>query len=98
MLADIRRRFMSKEAIFSPDCPAPDEDNGFAVRPDTDIRANCPVLLPLRSDGTGAKIADRNIEKMRIRQGGFETIQQGLVRSVGEKGEVGVLFVPRIQR
>jgi len=35
MLADMRRRFMSKEAIFSPDFPAPDEGNGFAVQPDT---------------------------------------------------------------
>ena len=39
MLADIRRRFMSKEAIFSPDFPAPDEGNGFAVRPDTENNA-----------------------------------------------------------
>jgi hypothetical protein len=38
MLADIRRRFMSKEAFFFPDFPAPDEDNGFAVRPDTKNR------------------------------------------------------------
>jgi hypothetical protein len=35
MLADIRRRFMSKEAIFSPDFSAPDEGDGFAVKPDT---------------------------------------------------------------
>jgi hypothetical protein len=39
MLADIRRRFMSKEAIFAPDFPAPDEGNGFAVQPDTENRA-----------------------------------------------------------
>jgi hypothetical protein len=35
MLVDIRRRFMSKEVIFFPDFPAPDDGNGFAVRPDT---------------------------------------------------------------
>ena len=39
MLADIRRRFMSKEAFFSPDFPAPDEGIGFAVRSDTGNRA-----------------------------------------------------------
>jgi len=36
MIADIRRRFMSKEAFFSPGFPAPDESNGFAVQPDTE--------------------------------------------------------------
>lgn len=30
---------MSKEAFFSPDFPAPDEGNGFAVRPNTENRA-----------------------------------------------------------
>jgi hypothetical protein len=34
---------MSKEAIFSPDFPAPDEGNGFAVRPDT---GNRPSTFP----------------------------------------------------
>jgi len=38
MFADIRRRFMSKEAFFFPDFPAPDEGNGFAVQPDTENR------------------------------------------------------------
>jgi len=38
MLADIRRRFMSKEAFFSPNLPAADKGNGFAVRPDTENR------------------------------------------------------------
>jgi hypothetical protein len=47
MLTDIRRRFMSKEAIFSPDFPVPDEGNGFAVRPDTVNRApNSPSYCP----------------------------------------------------
>lgn len=41
---------------------------------------------------TGAKIADQNIEKMRIRQCGLEAIQQGLVRPIGKKCEVGLLF------
>ncbi len=42
MLADIRRRFMSKEAIFSPDFPAPGEGDGFAA----DFRM--PVRFPTR--------------------------------------------------
>jgi hypothetical protein len=36
MLAEILRQLMSKEAFFSPDFPAPDEGNGFAVQPDTE--------------------------------------------------------------
>lgn len=47
MLAEIRRRFMSKEAFFFPDFPAPNEGNGFAVQPDTVNPApTSPVLLP----------------------------------------------------
>jgi hypothetical protein len=41
---------------------------------------------------TGTKIANKNIEELRVCQCGLEAIKQGLMRAVGKEGEVGALF------
>ena len=51
---------MSKEAFFFPDFPAPDEDNGFAVRPDTKNPA---------PDKGGINPQIRGVRRFRIRNG-----------------------------
>jgi hypothetical protein len=58
MSADIRRRFISKEAFFSPDFPAPDQGNGFAVQPDTGNPAPSFPSYCLPAELLTAKLSD----------------------------------------
>jgi len=74
MPADILRRFMSKEAFFLPDFPAPDEGNGFAVQPDT---GNSPPTFPL--------IASRRHRFVKISPDPWH----GLSASYGPSSQVG---------
>ncbi len=58
MPADIRRRFMSKEAFFFPDFLVPDEGNGFAVQPDTENRLSTSPSYCLPVGLFSVKISD----------------------------------------
>ena len=53
---------MSKEAIFSPDFPASDEGNGFAVRPDTGNQESVEGVLS-KSSGFLTESSEFLLEK-----------------------------------
>jgi hypothetical protein len=63
---------MSKEAFFSPDFPAPDEGNGFAVQPDTEnlpqtSQSYClPVGLFPETISDGGSVPENGIEWNRF--------------------------------
>lgn len=71
---------MSKEAIFFPDFPAPDEGNGFAVRPDTENRvptfpSYCLTATSFRGIFAGAEGIIDTLSTDETIPVGFGTIQ-----------------------